>query len=95
MLEYDPDKRISAADALRHEYFDDDVVDNSLPVDIDAEREFAFDQFYLTTHECRVIVYSEMLIIRETHDRKTRGDSSAPPLNNTSNLLNATLDNGP
>jgi len=70
LLEYDPEKRISAADALKHPYFKD-LVDGAEP---DAEPieyfDFEFEQYTLDKKILRELILDEIIIYHSEGARK-------------------------
>lgn len=71
MLKFDPDKRITIEQAMKHKYFDD------LPVEVDEKVEsvskfdFEFEELDLSTSELRDLILLEIMLY---HDQKILDD---------------------
>ena len=72
MLEFDPSKRITAQEALRHEYFSrgqpppgggEQAATACREVVMDAQKDFAFDDFVLLMDNYRILMFTELAMV--------------------------------
>ena len=71
MLEFDPAKRITAQEALRHEYFSrgqpppggKQAASACREVVMDAQKDFAFDDFVLLMDNYRILMFTELAMV--------------------------------
>ncbi len=64
MLQFDPDKRISAHDAIKHPYFNDFKEEDKVEDQADAvsKFDFEFEDMDLTTNELREMILYEIML---------------------------------
>lgn len=71
MLKFDPDKRISIENAMKHKYFDNLPVEEEEKAESVSKFDFEFEDLDLSTNELRDMILHEIMLY---HDQKLLDD---------------------